>query len=207
MKNAFWIATLMGLSIAPAALAQTTPSQPAATNQPQAAAEASVPPPQQATKEQLNRLFEVMRIRKQFDSMTKMMPAIVQQQVHEQMTEMTAAMPGAKQLTPEQQAALDKIQAKYLEKAMNLYPPDEMLADALVVYQRHMSRSDVDAYIAFYSSAPGQRLLDAQPVIMKEYMPVVMDRVHNRTKELYEEMAKDLEDFSKAQAPAPAPAK
>jgi uncharacterized protein len=207
MRKAFWIAALMGLSMVPAALAQTTASQPAEAATAPAAAEAVVPADQQPTKEQLGKLFEVMRLRQQFESMTRMMPAIVQQQVHQQVTEMTAVMPGAKQLTPEQQAALDKLTAKYMEKAMNLYPADEMIADAMVVYQRHLSRSDVDAYIAFYSSPPGQHLLDAQPVIMKEYMPVVMDRVHTRTKVLYEEMAKDLEDFTKAQSPAPAPAK
>lgn len=205
MKKIHAAAVLAALTLAPWTMAQApdAPSAPAA--QQPAAATAQIPPDQQATREQLNRLFEVMRLRKQFDSMTKMMPAIVQQQVHEQMAEMQAAIPNGKQLSADQQAAFDKLTDKYLQKATTLYPADEMIEDAMAVYQRHMSRTDADAYIAFYSSTPGQHLLDAQPVIMKEYMPVVTGKVQERTKMLYAEMAKDMQDFMKSQAPQAAP--
>jgi hypothetical protein len=188
------------------AWAQSPAARSAPATQQPAADAAVVPPDQQATREQLTRLFEVMRLRKQFDSMTKMMPAIVQQQVHEQMEEMAAAVPGGKQLSPQQQDAFDKLTNKYLQKATTLYPADEMIGDAMTVYQHHMSRTDVEAYIAFYNSPPGQHLLDAQPVIMKEYMPMVTGKVQERTKMLYAEMAKDMQEFMKAQEPQTAPA-
>lgn len=209
MKKAYSVMVALGLAFAPFALAQSKAAPSAPASQAPAGATAVVPADQQATREQLTKLFEVMRLRQQFDSMTKMMPAIVQQEVHQQMEQMAAAIPGGKQLSPQQQTAFDKLTEKYLQKANKLYPTDEMVNDAVAVYQRHMSRSDVDAYITFYSSTPGQHLLDAQPVIMKEYMPVVSDKVQSRTKELYAEMAQDMEEFIKAQAPqaAPAPAK
>lgn len=207
MKTAYSVLAALGLSLAPFALAQSPAAQPAPAAQAPIATVDVVPSDQQATREQLAKLFEVMRLRQQFDSMTKMMPAIVQQQVHEQMSQMAASVPGGKQLSPEQQTAFDKLMDKYMHKASTLYPADEMIEDAMTVYQRHMSRADVDAYIAFYSSAPGQHLLDAQPVIMKEYMPVVSDKVQERTKQLYAEMAQDLQDFMKSQAPQAAPAK
>lgn len=207
MKTAYSVLAALGLSLAPFALAQSPAAQPPPAAQAPIATVDVVPSNQQATREQLAKLFEVMRLRQQFDSMTKMMPAIVQQQVHEQMSQMAASVPGGKQLSPEQQTAFDKLMDKYMHKASTLYPADEMIEDAMTVYQRHMSRADVDAYIAFYSSAPGQHLLDAQPVIMKEYMPVVSDKVQERTKQLYAEMAQDLQDFMKSQAPQAAPAK
>lgn len=197
-------AALAALSLAPCALAQSPPAPPAPATEASAGAPAVVPPDQQATREQLAKLFEVMRLRNQFESMTRMMPAIVRQQVHQQMAEMAAAIPGGKQLSPQQQEALDKLTDKYMEKAANLYPAAEMIDDAMTIYQRHMSRSDVDAYITFYSSTPGQHLLDAQPVIMKEYMPVVTDKVEARTKQLYTEMALDMQNFIKEQSPPPA---
>ncbi len=206
MKKAYAIVAAAGLALAPWALAQAPAGQPAAADQPQAAAQAVVPAAQQATKQQLIKLFEVMRLRQQFTSMTKMMPAIVQQQVHEDISETVAAIHGGNQLTTQQQAALEKIMTRYMEKASSIYPADEMANDAMAVYQRHMSRSDVDAYIAFYSSPPGQRLLDAQPVIMHEYMPIVREKVKERTHKLYAEMAQDLHEFVKAQAPAKTPA-
>ncbi len=202
MKKAYSIVAALGLAVAPWAFAQAPATRPAPADQSEAAAEAVVPADQQATKEQLTKLFEVMRLRQQFASMTKMMPAIVQQQVHEQISETAAAIPGGNQLTPTQQAALEKIMTKYMDKAASIYPAEEMANDAMSIYQRHMSRSDVDAYIAFYSSPAGQHLLDAQPIIMKEYMPVVTEKVKARTQQLYAEMAVDLQNFAKAQAPA-----
>ena len=164
-------------------------------------ATAPIPPDQQATKAQLAKLFEVMRLRQQFDGMIKMLPAMVQQQMHAQMKEMLAQMPAGKTPTPEQEAALDKLMKKYMEKAVAIYPADELIDDATTVYQRHMTRTDVDAFIAFYSSPAGQHLLDAQPVIMQEYMPMVMQRIQSRTKELYLEMAGDMQEFLKESAP------
>lgn len=201
MKTLNSLIAVTGLALAPFALAQSPAVASAPAAKAPAAEAAVVPPEQQATREQLTKLFQVMRLREQFDSMTKMMPAIVQQQVHEQLSEMAAAIPGGKQLSPQQQAALDKLMAKYMQKATTLYPADEMMNDAMAVYQHHMSRTDVDAFIAFYSSTPGQHLLNAQPVIMKEYMPVVTGKVQARTKELYAEMAEDMQNFLKAQPP------
>lgn len=217
MRKSYWIVAAAGLALAPWALAQTTAGQSGAADQAPAAqqtpaehtteiqlqADASpIPVDQQASKEQLTKLFEVMRMRQQFDSMMKMLPNMVQQQVHAQMEELTAKLPGAKQLTPQQQAALDKLMNKYMEKALTIYPADEMIEDAIGVYQRHMNRTDVEAYIAFFSSPPGQRFLDAQPVIMKEYLPLAMGRAEAHTKELYAEMAEDLAEYIKTQAPA-----
>src|SRR6185312_10111232 len=211
MRQIHAAAALLAISLAPFARAQSPAAPATQADQMASAEQAVVPPDQQATREQLTKLFEAMRLRKQFDSMTKTMPAIVERQVHEEMAQMTAATTGGKQLSPQQQTALDKLTAKYLQKATSLYPAEEMIEDAMAIYQRHMSRSDADAYIAFYSSPPGQHLLDAQPVIMKEYMPVVTGKVQVRTKELYAEMAQDIHEFTKSQepqaAPAPAPPK
>jgi hypothetical protein len=205
MRKHYAAAAILAISFAPLALAQSPAFPPTPAAQAPAAA-AEVPQGQQATREQLTKLFDVMRLRQQFDTMTKMMPTIVQQQVHEQMAQMVAAIPGGTQLSPQQQAAFDKLTEKYLHKANSLYPADEMMNDAMAVYQRHMSRSDVDAYIAFYSSAPGQHLLDAQPVIMKEYMPIVTGKVQTRTRELYAEMTQDMQEFLKSQEPQTTPA-
>lgn len=103
-----------GATAAPAG--QTVSGADAApADQASGAANAVVPPGQQATREQLTKLFEVMRLRQQFDSMTKMMPAIIEQQVHAQMDGMAAGLPGGNPLSAQQQAALDKLTAKYLQ--------------------------------------------------------------------------------------------
>src|SRR6185312_17253531 len=141
MRQIHAAAALLAISLAPFARAKSQAAPATQADQMTSAAEAVVPPDQQATREQLTKLFEAMRLRKQFDSMTKTMPAIVERQVHEEMAQMTAATTGGKQLSPQQQATLDKLTAKYLQKATSLYPAEEMIEDAMAIYQRHMSRS------------------------------------------------------------------
>jgi hypothetical protein len=200
MRRALYIVASATLAFAPWTVAQT-PNGQAAADQATATADATIPKDQQATREQLKTLFEVMRLRQQFDAMMKMLPNYVQQQVHAQMEEMTAKLPDDKKPTPEQKIALDKVMRKYMDKAQTIYPAGEMIEDAITIYQRHMSRPDVEAYIAFFNSAPGQHLLDAQPKIAKEYMPVAMERAQARSKELFAQMAVDMEAAMKPEAP------
>ena len=60
----------------------------------------------------------------------------------------------------------------------------------------------MDAFIAFYQSPAGQHLLDAQPAIMQEYMPLVMNRMKERSKALTDDLMKDMAEFSAAAAPS-----
>ncbi len=98
---------------------------------------------------------------------------MVESQMREQLKTRSAVAGGAK-ITAEQRAAMEQISHKYLEKAMNIYSIDEMISDMTSIYQGYLSREDVDGMIAFYSSSAGQHLLDAQPKIAQEYMPLVM---------------------------------
>jgi hypothetical protein len=91
-------------------------------------------------------------------------------------------------------------------RVMNLYTPDEMTADMAAIYQKHLTQADVDGMIAFYSSPAGQHMLDVVPVIMKEFMPVVMQRINERIKPLTDEMTKEMAEISKSTPPADKPA-
>jgi uncharacterized protein len=162
----------------------------------------AIPPDQQATKQQLAKLFEVMKVREQTASMMQMLTGTIQQEVRQQVKEMTRNQSASGSLTPEQQAALDAVTNRFLEKAQNLFTVDEMLDDMATLYQRNFTREDVDAYIAFYSTPAGQHLLKTTPIIMQEYMPVMMQRVQQRSKDLTAEMSKEIADVLKSSAPA-----
>lgn len=180
----------MGTALIPAAFCQTlAPSTDAQADPPVRV----IAPEDQPTKEQLARLFDAMKLKQQMAAMMKSLPAMMQQQVSQQMKSMTANMPGGS-ITPEQQEALEKLTKKYMDKAFSLYPADEMIADMSSIYQRHLSKEDVDAMIAFYASPAGQHLLELSPVVMKEYMPLVMGRMQERTKALTDEMMKDMKE-------------
>ena len=203
MKSAWKLAALFALVQIFAAWshAQAQSSMPEASTNEQPVSAAAMPVDQQPTKEQLAKLFEVMRLRQQLQSYLKMMPAMIQQQIQTQFKDATSKL-GGEPLTQDEQAQLDSVMHKYLEKAVNVVSIDEMLDDMATVYKRHVSGSDVDAYIAFYQSAAGQHLLDAQPAIMQEYMPLAMDRMKERSKELTDQMIADIAKFGKTTTPA-----
>ena len=185
MRKAFTLATLalslLALPAAQSALAQAVAPAPrviAAGDQP--------------TKDQVQQLFEVMRLKQQMDTMMSSMSTMMQQQISQQIKSMAGD-----NLPADKQAELDKIMHKYMERAVGLYPVSEMVDDMTAIYQKHLSKEDVDAYITFYKSPAGQHLLDEQPAIMKEYLPVVSQRMQERSKTLNEEMMKDLEGLAK----------
>lgn len=194
MKKIYWIMLIAALLVPFTCAESQQPTEAAATS----AAAAVVPVDQQATKEQIARLFEVMRIREQLNTTMKAIPQIIQQQLQSQMANMEAKLPEGSRATPEQQAKMNELLSKYLQRASTMYTPDEIVADIAGIYQRHMSKADTDAYIAFYTSPAGQHLLDAQPAIMQEYMPMVMRRVQSDSQKLNEEMQKDIEDLIKS---------
>jgi hypothetical protein len=189
-------ALLVSAAVVPSAFCQTQATVPDSTAPQAEPAARVIPVEDQPTKEQMARLFEVMQLRQQMASMMKTLPEMMQQQVSQQMKSLTTNLPAGISMTPEQQASLEKITTKYMTKAISLYPVEEMVADMSSIYQRHLSKEDVDAMIAFYTSSAGQHLLELSPVVMKEYMPLVMSRVQERTKILTDEMMKDIKEMA-----------
>ena len=138
------------------------------------------------------KLFEVMRIRSQMDTMLKMMPQAVQQQMKSEEQAMQAETPGGTGPTPEQKAAIDKVTARFVDRAFRLYPVDEMIDDMVKIYQKNLTRSDVESITAFYESPAGQHLLERQPAMMKEVMPLTMSKMQDQAKALIAEYTKEL---------------
>jgi uncharacterized protein len=163
---------------------------------------ALIAPENQATAEQLAKLFEVMRIKQQMQSMRTMVPAMVQQQIQSAMKQTEEGLPAGSKLTPELRDKMQAIMNKYVAKALDLYPTDEMLTDMTGIYQKHLSKDDVEGLVTFYGSPAGQHLLDAQPVIAQEYMPMVMGKVGQRSQAMTREMMKEMADAVPASKPA-----
>jgi uncharacterized protein len=208
MNRAKRIAVVVGVGLALmpwAVLAQAPAAEPAPA--PAAApTPAAIPPDQQPTKEQLGKLFDLMRVREQLASVSKMMPDMMRQQMQSQVKQMQTDHPEMATMTEEQQHAAGLVVSKYMEKTFNLYPPDEMIADMSALYQKHLTRSDVDGMIVFFDSPAGQHMLDMAPVIMQEFTPMVMQRVQERTKPLMDDMSKEMEEVMKPPAAAAPPA-
>jgi uncharacterized protein len=166
-----------------------------------------VAPENQAGADQVAKLFEAMRIKQQMQSMKSMIPGMVQQQIQSAMKQSEGELPGGAKLTPEQREKMQAVMSKYVGKSMDLYPADEMLTDMTAIYQKHLSKDDVEGLTAFYNSPAGQHLLDAQPAIAQEYMPMVMGKVGQRSQAMTKEMMREMAEVAPASKPAqPKPA-
>jgi hypothetical protein len=148
-----------------------------------------LPDEQQATKEQIEELLDVMRVEDQMNDMLGMLPAILEQQ-HTMNKSYEAQLAT---LSAGQRAQVDALNKKYQEKAQSLFSVSEMMDDLSKLYQNHLNSNDVESLITFYSSDAAQHLLDAQPEIMKEYIPLMTARITKKSEELHAEHKKDLD--------------
>lgn len=138
-----------------------------------------------ASKEQIEKLFEVMEIRQQ----TVAMMASMQQQ----MQAMTAETIRTRypQITPTQMVRLNQISDEMLKD----FPVDGMLSDMIPIYEKHLNRADVDAMIVFYSSPTGRKLMQQLPQITQEAMQVSYERMQKQV----DAAMKRVEDMVKEQ--------
>lgn len=147
-------------------------------------AQNAAPAPEMATKEQVMKFLNLMQVRdrivQMMDGMKKGMEA--------------GAEAGFKQKVPDPTPAQLKMIHTITDTTFQDLPVDEMIDGMIPVYQRHISKSDLDTIIAFYSSPVGQRFLKEQPAMMGEGMQVgqeiMMKKLPDLTRRLDDRITK-----------------
>ncbi len=152
------------------------------------------------TRDQVMTLFDLLQVRR---NMVVLMDGMKK-----------AAQEGAAQSfrqrvpdpTPKQLELLNKL----MEDAFGDMPLDEIVDAIVPVYQSHLTKTDIEEIIRFYSSPVGQKLLREQPQMMQEGMKaaseVQMQRMETITKKMDERMQEIVEasqDNGPAKRPAP----
>jgi hypothetical protein len=133
-----------------------------------AGAQTAVPvAPEAVSKEDVKKLFDVMASREQ---MAQMM-----QQLFTQMRTMNREQ--LKKKHPEVSDAELARRDRESEDLIKNFPMDEMLNDMIPIYQRHFTKADIAALIAFYSSPAGQKFLHETPAVTAETMRAVYPRI------------------------------
>lgn len=109
----------------------------------------------------------------------------------------TGAEAGLKQqlpdATPEQLAKADAL----ADTVFKDFPIDEMVDAMIPIYQRHLTKADLDSVIAFYSSPAGQRLLKEQPAMMAEGMKAGQDIMLKRIPDLTQRLNAEVAQLAK----------
>jgi uncharacterized protein len=123
--------------------------------------------PDTASKEDVKKLFDVMASR---DQMAQMMQQLFAQMRSLNRQEIKKRHPD---VSEDELARMDR----QSEELVKNFPLDEMLSDMIPVYQKHFTKSEVDALTAFYSSPPGQKYLHEMPAVTAETMRAVYPRI------------------------------
>ena len=114
------------------------------------------------SKDEVLKFMEVLRIRSQlnqyFDGISKQAKVGAEQGFK-------SKVPNA---TPAQMAEVDK----FAESLFKNMPVDEMVDAMVPIYQKHLTKEDLDGILAFYASPVGQKLQREQPAMMQEGMQV-----------------------------------
>lgn len=141
-----------------------------------------------ASREDVVKLFDTMKIRSQVqmivDATSKQQREVIRDTVRK----------NAPQLTEQELSHLDKEVNQAMAEVQKNLPVDGLLDDMIPIYQKHLTKSDVDAMNAFYSSPTGQKLLREMPAMTAESMQAtaprmqaVMEKAMARVQELVRE--------------------
>jgi hypothetical protein len=147
---------------------------------------AQQPVPDQPSREELVKMFEVLRVRQQTENVMNTVVTQMKQQLEQ---DIQKRYPN---LTQESRAKLEAS----IKDAVNLYPVNEMLDDLIPVYQKHLAKSDVEAIIGFYSSTAGQHFLDKMPAMTQEAMQTMMTKLQVRSAEYSENVQRQADELS-----------
>jgi uncharacterized protein len=123
--------------------------------------------PDAASKEDVQKLFDVMASREQ---MAQMMQKVFAQMRTLNRDEIKKRHPD---ITAEQLATMDR----QSEELLKNFPLDAMLSDMIPVYQRHFTKTEIDALSTFFSSPAGQKYLHEIPAVTAETMKAVYPRI------------------------------
>src|SRR5581483_5502919 len=150
-------------------------------------------PDSSTSREQVLKLFEVMHVRQQMRStlegVMKQQGSLVKDSIRERY----------QQVTDEEMAQLDDEMSETMKG---------MLEDMIPVYQKHLTPGDIQAMIAFYSSATGQKLMREMPAMTSEGMQAAYPRMQEqmqRVMQRLEEKMKQQSTPKKNSAPTAAP--
>jgi uncharacterized protein len=135
------------------------------------------------TREDILHLFDVMRLHEQ---MRPTMDAVMKQQSVMMRETINKRYP---QITEQRLARFDAV----MQESVKEFPLDAILDDMVPVYQKHLTKPDVDAMTTFYSSPTGQKLLAEMPEMTSEAMQAAYTHMQKQMDAMMDRIEKMIE--------------
>jgi hypothetical protein len=158
----------------------------------QQAAPPAASPDVPATGQDIRRLFEAMHVQEQIRTSMEVMMTQQRRMIGDMMKKRN------RRVTEDDVDRASESAQEFLKN----FPLDQMVEDMIPVYQRHLTKADVDVMAAFYSSPTGQKLLREQPAMAGESMQAVAARVQKAVAQAIDRAEqKSREDADKEKSP------
>lgn len=138
----------------------------------------------QSSREDVIRLFDVMQIRPQMESVMRQMFQQMRAMSREEMKDRKV------QVGPEDMAKADAL----ADKIMKEISISDIIDDMVPVYQKHLSKTDVDEMIKFYSTPTGQKILREMPAMTAEGMQAMQPRLRKQMDQISREIDQMIKD-------------
>ena len=144
----------------------------------------------------IERLLKASRAQSMLGAILPQMETMQQQQFQQ--------LTAGKDLTAEQKAEVERIQARTNEIVRKSLAWEQMRPLYVDVYRKTFTSEEVKAIAKFYESPAGKNLLDKTPALMQNLMLAIQQKIVPMLDELQAELKTVAEEEAKA---APAPAK
>ncbi len=148
------------------------------------------------TRDQVLTLFDLLQVRKNMATMMDSMKKVAQE----------AAEQNFRQRVPDATPKQLELMNKMIDDMFGEMHVDEFVDVSISIYQNHLTKSDIDEIIKFYSSPVGQKLLREQPQMMQESMKAAGEIQQKRMESISQKMdqrMQELVDASQEKSPAP----
>ena len=149
-----------------------------------------------ATKEDVQKYLDVLHSHDMMEQMIEAMSKPMHQMMHEQYLKEKDKLPA------DFEARMNAI----MDDMMKKMPFDEMMEAMIPSYQKHLTKGEIDALVAFYSSPTGQKVLREMPAIvadaMSAAMPIVQRQIGEMTQHVQEQIAEMMKEMRPGKKPA-----
>ncbi len=138
-----------------------------------------------ASKDDVILYLRTMRSHDMFQRIMEVQSQSMQQMMHDQMVKDKGSVP----------ADFDARRKKLMDDLLKNMPIDEITQAMIPAYQKHFTKSDIEAMNAFYSSPVGQKVLQELPAVMQEGMQAAMPILTTYVTDWKGRMEQELKDM------------
>jgi uncharacterized protein len=139
-----------------------------------------------ASKEDIERYLDAMHSRDMMKSMMEVMTKQMHRIVHEEA-----------QKQPNLPADFEARADKTMDDMLKDLPINELIEAMIPAYQKHMTKGEVDALVAFYSTPDGQKFLKDLPAMTADAMQAATGVMQSMMAKMQERLQSEMAQMQK----------